>query len=35
MRPYNALTVYEQNRDEYPTLDLYIDELIKALFVEE
>ncbi|MCQ2790322.1 MAG: DUF4932 domain-containing protein [bacterium] len=35
MRPYNALAVYEQNRDKYPSLDLYIDELIKSLFVEE
>lgn len=35
LRPYNALVDYEQNRDKYPSIDLYMDTLIEALFTEE
>lgn len=34
LRMYNVLPEYEQNRDKYPSLDLYMDPLIKALFTE-
>lgn len=33
-RVYNALTVYEENREQYPSIDLYVEELAKALFAK-